>query len=111
MDRLKEREDLLAILMAAAILACGCLWGIQLSQGGASPVECLGLLCTVAAAILLAVRSSAQRRRLTDLEHAHQEELAELEQLHHHSRMLSELHGAQVSTMMCKCSHQSLPMT
>lgn len=97
MDRLKEREDLLAILMAAAILACGCLWGIQLSQGGASPVECLGLLCTVAAAILLAVRSSAQRRRLTDLEHAHQEELAELEQLHHQA--LAEMRSQNQSEM------------
>lgn len=83
---MRERENILAALVAAATLACGCLWGIELYQNGPSPFVYLGLLCTAATAglmvALLSVLLSSRRRRLDELEQSHQEALSALVQGH-----------------------------
>ena len=94
---MKKRENILAALTAAATLVCGCLWGIELYQNGSSPMVYLGLICTVAAAGLLAALLSSQHRQLDALEQSHREELAALEQ--DHTQALAEMRSRNQTEM------------
>lgn len=96
-DTLKEKENILASLAATAILAGGCLWGIELFRNGASPTTCLGLVCAAAAAGLLAALLSAHHRQLDDLEQSHREELTALEQ--DHTQALAEMQSRTQTEM------------
>lgn len=97
MGVLKKRETVLAVLTAAAMLACGCLWAVELYQNGPSPAAYLGLVCTVAAAVLLAALWSFQQRRMDTQEQAHHEELSALNQSH--ARELAEMRSRNQAEM------------
>ena len=97
MVALKKRETVLAVLTAAAMLACGCLWAVELYRDGPSPAAYVGLVCTIAAAGLLAALWSFQRRSLDAREQAHREELAALKKKH--AQELSEMQARNQSEM------------
>lgn len=77
---MKKNGIVLALSSAAAMLAGGSLWVVELCRNGASPVEYLGLVCTAAAAGLAAALWYVQRRCLAAQEQCHSEEMAALKQ-------------------------------
>lgn len=94
---MKQKETILSILTGATLIACGCLWGFQLLRDGTSLAGYLGLICTVAAAILAAILFSAQKRHADMLEQSHQDKLGELKQ--QHDQALAEIRSQSRSEM------------
>ena len=94
---MKKTEQALSLLTAAAILCGGCLWIAELTAGGASIFKYLGMVCTMAAAGLLAALWSFQRHSLDAREQAHREELAALKKKH--AQELSEMQARNQSEM------------
>lgn len=79
---MKSIERIFLILTTFIVVACICLWAMELSVHGTSLTACLGLGCSVAAAILPAAGYQLQKRRQKLLERSHQEELHALQQAH-----------------------------
>ena len=94
---MKKSETALILSTAAAMLVGGCLWMIELCQSGTSPVEYLGLVCTVAAAGLLAALWYTRRSHLAAQEQCRREELAALEQ--EHAKALEEMRSQNLTEM------------
>ena len=94
---MKKTEQALSLLTGAAILCGGCLWIAELTAGGASIFKYLGMVCTMAAAGLLAALWSFQRRSLDAREQAHREELAALKKKH--AQELSEMQSRNQAEM------------
>ena len=94
---MKKTEQALSLLTAAAILCGGCLWIAELTAGGASIFKYLGMVCTMAAAGLLAALWSFQRHSLDAREQAHREELAALKKKH--AQELSEMQSRNQAEM------------
>lgn len=103
---MKKTEQTLTLLTAAAILCGGGLWIAELTTGGASTFKYLGMVCTMAAAGLLAALWSAYRRRIDAQKQCHREELSKLER--EHAKALEEMQAkthAEMEAFRSSLSH------
>ena len=103
---MKKTVKTLALLTAAAILCSGVLWIAELATGGASILKYWGIVCTVAAAGLLAAAWSAWRHDMDAQEQSHREELARLKQTH--AKELDEMRAknhAEMEAFRSSLSH------